>query len=93
MSAGPINMDATEQKRVCLVDSRWGVYIPKRFANDFGEQWDLDPQDIAMLQDPDSEHYLDTWTDIYLFAVYIDEQGREWELEYDDDLFAVRVAE
>lgn len=75
-----------------LINDNMGVYIPKIFCErhdlqDFGIT--LTDKDREIFQDPYNEGYWETWEDIYPKARYVDEQGNEWRLWLDGDLWLV----
>lgn len=77
--------------KLLLTDSM-GVYIPKIFCEenntqDFGIT--LTDEDREILQDPYNEGYWDLWDTIERKAVRVDEQGNEWRLWLDGDLWLI----
>lgn len=77
--------------KLLLTDSM-GVYIPKMFCEenntqDFGIT--LTDEDREILQDPYNEGYWDLWDTIERKAVRVDEQGNEWRLWLDGDLWLI----
>ena len=91
----PINFQSIRvnmQGLQLLINDNMGVYIPKIFCErhdlqDFGIT--LTDKDREIFQDPYHEGYWETWEDIYTKARYIDEQGNEWRLWLDGDLWLV----
>ena len=77
--------------KLLLTDSM-GVYIPKMFCEDQSLQdfgITLTDEDREILQDPYNEGYWDLWDTIERKAVRVDEQGNEWRLWLDGDLWLV----
>ena len=75
---------------ILLSDAR-GIYIP-RDAVDFltNDKWiGFDKEDLKHLSDPKNDHYWETWDLICNNARFIDEQGKEWVLYQNGDLFAI----
>lgn len=75
-----------------LLSDSMGVYIPKVFCEenntqDFGIT--LTDEDREILQDPYNEGYWDLWDTIERTAVRVDEEGNEWRLWLDGDLWLV----
>lgn len=71
-----------------LISDSNGVYIPQIFATRF-ENWGVKPLDAALLAGgPQTEFYWDAWQDILDAASYTDENGNEWRLWQDGDLWA-----
>lgn len=77
-------------KRELLIDCNRGIYIPNTFYKnfDFGA-WGLDRNDYKDLCNVESPHYWEAWDDLISAAKHIDDEGLVWNLEQDDDLFAV----
>lgn len=75
---------------ILLSDSR-GIYIP-RDAVDFltnGKWSGFDPEDLKHLSDPENEQYWEAWDLICNNARFIDDQGNEWVLYQNGDLFTI----
>ena len=75
-----------------LLTNNMGVYIPKVFCEDHSLQdfgITLTDEDREILQDPYNEGYWDLWDTIERKAVRVDEQGNEWRLWLDGDLWLV----
>lgn len=72
----------------CLVDGLHGQYIPQRFATNYNmEQWNVKPEDAAILIDgPDHPEYDDTWDEVLRTA-----KCNGYRLSQDGDLFAVNI--
>lgn len=76
--------------RILLIDGAAGIYVPMRFYENFDfAAWGLKSDDYRDLSHPENEHYWDAWDDLLRDAKHLDENGVEWTLEQDDDLFAV----
>ena len=71
-----------------LVSDRWGVYIPKHFAENF-ILWDgVSDSDREILESgPENELYWDTWDSVTSDATFTDENGNVWRLFQDGDLW------
>ena len=73
-----------------LLDGHRGIYIPRDFCKEINlnKFSGLDPDDAeCCLAGPDEEWYWESWTNIMNHALHIDEDGDEWFLYQDDDLF------
>jgi hypothetical protein len=77
-----------------IVDGCFGVYVPKRFAEKYGNtsallgimQEDLD----VLLAGPDAENYWDCWDEVLAKArLKFDNSSVEYYLYQDGDLFAI----
>jgi hypothetical protein len=85
--------------RNVLITDAQGVYIPQEFATnseiDDGSckrnTWrGIDAEDLAILEaGPDHEHYREAWDSVLDNAHLFDDNGTEWHLEQDGDLFAI----
>jgi len=76
---------------ILLSDSH-GVYIPQFFIEEFDpSEWrGIKAEDLEILRaGPEHEFYWETWDDILNNALHIDEDGMQWSLYQDGDLFAV----
>ena len=75
-----------------LVTDRNGVYIPQVFCNNYDlSKWkNIDEKDVqCCLFGPDeNEWYWEAWDNILSSAKHIDDDGFEWRLNQDGDLFA-----
>lgn len=77
----------------CILDSNRGVYIPKNFVDDFDLTLFENVNDEAVATcklGPDCEGYWDAWIEI-LNVKHVDEDGTEWSLHQDGDLFMVAL--
>ena len=76
-----------------LCDNHHGVYIPQIMARRlYDAGWaGITLDDVVELEaDPyEGEWYWETWNDILNSAVYTDENGQQWYLYHDCDLWAV----
>lgn len=72
-----------------LLDSARGIYIPRDFVEEFDlTKWkNIDPDDVAILHDPDHPDYWDAWDNVLQYATHTDEQGNKWHLWQDGDLW------
>ena len=77
-----------ETETLCLVDGLYGRHVPQRFAASYNmEQWNVKPEDAAILIDgPDHPEYDDTWDEVLRTA-----KCNGYCLSQDGDLFAVKV--
>lgn len=84
------NPKDAEPSRELLLDESRGIYIPKKFAENFDtEEWHIDEELVAELKEgPDGENYWEAWEAVLRDAWMI-EDGKKWNLEQDGDLFAV----
>ena len=77
-----------------LISDNQGIYIPQCFVKNFDmELWGLSGEDCkediaSILEGPGSEYYWESWENILVRATLIDEEGKEWYLWQDGDLFA-----
>ena len=80
-----------------LSDAR-GVYIPRDFVTDTHNKvdvdhckaWQINPDDATILASgPDHECYWETWDTVLSNARYTDEEGNEYFLSQDGDLWAI----
>jgi hypothetical protein len=69
-----------------LSDAR-GIYIPRDFAELFGEY--ISEEDSKILANPDNEWYWDTWCQV-LNNTTIEIKGAKYSLHQDGDLWAIR---
>lgn len=74
---------------LCITDG-WGVYVPQRFAELFGDRAaNLPDEDLAILKaGPEHEHYWETWEGV-LDSATITEGGITYRLWQDGDLWLV----
>lgn len=81
-----------DECRKLIVDGTYGINVPKRFAANYAEQWNLSVEDTNdLLAGPGNPHYTEVWEEVLKNAVYIDEDGIEYRLHHDNDLFSVPV--
>jgi hypothetical protein len=75
--------------RIIVGDSQ-GVYIPESFVNNWSEGWSaIEPEDVKIIEEgPEADFYWDAWDNILRDAFLVDQNGREWHLYQDGDLFA-----
>ena len=75
---------------ILLNDSR-GVYIPQCFAESFDtNEWSVRAEDADILKaGPDHEWYWEAWDNALNSAVFTDDDGMQWRLWQDGDLFAI----
>lgn len=81
-----------------LINDHHGQYIPQLFAEQFrnyvhpasskeitDEDWDI------LLAGPEHEFYWDTWTAVLDNCILVDENGREFSLMQEQDVWAIPV--
>jgi hypothetical protein len=83
---------------VLLVDSRHGIYVPQIFAGLCREDGALHGKlsgasavDMATIDNPDDDWYLEAWNMVEQNARITLDDGREYCLYQDGDLWAVPV--
>lgn len=84
------------EKIKCILDSNRGIYIPKFFAEDFdlSKFEGINDEDIETLKSgPDAEWYWEAWESVLNNAKHTDDEGIEWTLHHDGDLFLVATDE
>ena len=75
----------------CILDGCHGIYIPQQFVTTFTGWQGISLEDETICAaGPDHEYYWDAWDAILSRATYTDENGQEWFLWQDGDLFACR---
>ena len=78
-------------QRVLLVDGNRGIYIPKQFADNYGEQLIgaafADPIAICK-QGPDHADYWQAWDEIERDGIVVLD-GKQYTLHQDGDLWAI----
>lgn len=75
-----------------LIDDHHGIYIPKHFVESFDlSDWSgIKAEDLEILRaGPEHELYWETWDDVLNNAIHTDEDGMQWMLHQDGDLFGV----
>ena len=74
-----------------LLNSARGIYIPQNFVEEFDltKFSGIDPDDVAILHDPDHEWYWDAWDNVLQYATHTDEHGHKWYLHQDGDLWMI----
>ena len=82
---------------VLLADSHHGIYIPQLVVEQYLDHpmWDwseVDKEDInAVLAGPDNEWYWEAWDSIMDEVKVVDEDGTEYMIMYNEDLWLVPV--
>lgn len=75
-----------------LNDAR-GIYIPRDFAKSFDNRDEhvtgVSPEEWAILEDPNHEHYWDVWSDVLNNATVTDNDGVKFTLHQDGDLWLI----
>lgn len=87
--------DMSAESYHLMCDSHHGVYIPQIMGTRLLEAgWsNIDADQVEVLnRGPDDEDYWEVWTRITDNAQFTDEQGREWGLHQDGDLWAYCAA-
>jgi len=72
-----------------LLDSHRGIYIPRDFAIECGDFWNIPQKSLDILMNPDHEWYWEEWETI-LNSASLPLDGHTYTLHHDGDLFAVR---
>ncbi len=73
-----------------LLNSARGIYIPRDFVTECAHNWRGIPAvDISTCANPKHEWYWSAWETILLKAYFIDDEGYEWTLYQDGDLWAI----
>ena len=85
----------TKPETILFSDSARGVYIPQHFAENIKRDAvrgvNLDAWN-ALEQGPDGhEYYWEYWDEVLNDATVIDDQGREYTLHQDGDLWLIPV--
>lgn len=72
-----------------LLNSARGVFIPRDFVEDFDltKFKGIDQTDVEVLHDPMHPEYWEAWHNVLQDAVYTDDEGFEWYLWQDGDLW------
>ncbi len=80
--------------RLWLSEDR-GRYIPRDFAKSFKDRdaavSGVNPDDWAILEDPDHEWYWEAWGDVQRDAIVTDENGNEYTVYHEGDCWLVPV--
>lgn len=79
-----------------LSDAR-GIYIPRDFvideykeiAHEHCDKWGITQEDREILQNPDHEHYWETWDCVLNYAKYTADNGDVYTLHQDGDLWGI----
>lgn len=75
---------------VLLLSDARGIYIPRDFVQSFDlNKWGLYKDNEAILSNPEDEFYWDEWSTVLDNAKFIDEQGNEFRLYQDGNLWAI----
>lgn len=75
---------------ILLFDGARGIYIPQNFAEEMIlSKWqNVDQEQIDILkQGPEHELYWQIWDEITQNAVHVDDNGYEWRLHQDGDVW------
>ncbi len=71
-----------------VVNGQHGQFVAQ-VAAEMLEDWDISQPDLKiLLAGPDDPQYWETWERVLNNAVYIDQNGRRWQLHHDSDLWA-----
>ena len=87
------NLELPENKMFCLIDGNKGIYIPRIFAQRWGQFCvkGLNENDLKiLLAGPDHMEYFEVWDDV-VYQIQFLFEGQLCELSEDGDLFAVPV--
>ena len=77
-----------ESVQLLLSDAR-GIYIPRDFAEGFDmDKWHVKTHDAEILKNPEHEWYWETWDNVLNYAYYLDDNGNQFDLIQDGDLWA-----
>ena len=85
----------TTEDVVLLADSHHGIYIPQLVVQQYLEHpmWDwskVSKEDIdSVLAGHDNEWYWEAWDDIMCEVKVVDEDGTEYMIMYNEDLWLV----
>lgn len=73
-----------------LSDNR-GIYIPRDFVTDFDltKFHGISSEDIETCKNPDDDWYWEAWDSILNNASYTDDEGNEYTLHQDGDLWLI----
>ena len=73
-----------------LSDNR-GIYIPRDFVTEFdiNRFQGIDDDDIDTCKNPEDEWYWEAWDSILNNASYTDDEGNEYTLHQDGDLWLI----
>jgi len=75
---------------VLLLSDARGIYIPHDFVQSFDlNKWGLYKDCEAILSNPENEFYWEEWNTVLDNAKLIDEEGNEFRLHHDGDLWAL----
>lgn len=73
-----------------LLDSSHGNFLPQIFAERYGKDYGLKDYVIDILAlGPNDGQYWGVWDEVLQFAYRTDEEGRNWVLLEDEDLYEV----
>ena len=93
MDFSAFNLELPENKQFVLIDGNKGIYIPRVFAQRYGQYCvkGLNEEDLEiLLAGPDHMEYFEVWDDV-VYQVQFLFDGKLCELSEDGDLFAVPV--
>jgi hypothetical protein len=78
---------------ILLVSDSCGIYVPQVFAENFGDNWGISGEDLAILKEgPDHEWYWETWETVLNNAKSTcKEEDREYGLQQDGNLWAIEI--
>lgn len=88
--------DILSPNAIHLISDGFGVYIPKVFTErvNFARLKNADPADWAIIeQGPDAEYYWEAWDCILAGVNLVADDGAEYYLWQDGDLWAIPVGE
>ena len=96
-----IATNTNTEYRICIVDGSYGIYVPQRFAELYGDSLKraelysvaLKPSLLKeLLAGPDSESYWEAWEEVLNTSKIICD-GMIYSLEQDQDVFAIPLGE
>ena len=93
MDFSALNLELPENKQFVLIDGNRGIYIPRVFAQRYGQYCvkGLNEDDLKiLLAGPDHMEYFEAWDNV-VYQIQFLFDGQLCELSEDGDLFAVLV--
>lgn len=77
-----------------LIDGNRGIYIPKKFAENYIRWSGVETEDReTLLAGPDHRDYWEAWDSVLSSAKWTAEDGRIYSLYHNDSLWCYREAE
>jgi len=96
-----MTINTNTEHRICIIDGLYGIYVPQRFAELYGDSLkraelysvDLKPLLLKeLLAGPNSESYWEAWEEVLNTSQIICD-GRIYSLEQNSDVFAIPLGE